>query len=135
MYCIETIARCQSEDQCEQRVDRFLNDYCADATLTHTNERITLTTVTTQQTIHKTVISTVTRTVSPTCTRSPTVLAIHRQRAQPPSPTSEKETLGVPFGLFALLLVLVTFGWVYTCWIMKKKREVIKSTALRRYNS
>ena len=31
--------------------------------------------------------------------------------------------LGSLFGLSMLLLAIVTIGWVYTCWILKKRKD------------
>ena len=133
-------------------MDEFLNNYCASATFTNTAKIIVIpTTVIRELVSFKTVISTVTRTVSPTRTHSPTISAIHRQHAPSctkpstifitddgitiPAPSivnqSELEreantplviVLGSLLGLSVLLLAAVTIGWVHTCWAMRKRQ-------------
>jgi hypothetical protein len=42
-------------------------------------------------------------------------------------------TLGILVAALAVLLVLVISGWVWTCWMMKKLRQQIKSLETNKY--
>ena len=50
------------------------------------------------------------------------------------SPSSKlANTLGIVIAALAVLLVLVISGWVWTCWMVKKLRQQIKSFQTNKY--
>ena len=116
---------------CKEKVKKFLNGYFGFITIPPTTKWVIPTTVIAKQTACTTVISTVISMVSPPCsTRS--VVTSSTQQTHLLSPSVEDKTLGALFGLSLLLLVVVTTGWVCTCWTMNKKRNEVKSTAQNR---
>ena len=160
MHHTTVLVACPDNTVCEKQVDKFLNAYCASATFTNTTERVINRTVTNEQTLYTTVYvsstftrtvsptctfspgpayitSTFTRTVSPTCTFTPGQATSAIQYAQWSSPSVGNPILGVLFG--PSLVVVITgwictcTGWICTCWILKNKRETLKSTPRNRY--
>ena len=60
------------------------------------------------------------------CTPNTMTVTVFRSSDQPAmtgggSSSASTTALGILLGIFVVLLVLVTIGWVWTCWIMKKR--------------
>ena len=43
----------------------------------------------------------------------------------PASRNTESIGLGTPVGVLVVLLAIVTMGWMWTCWIMRKRARII----------
>ena len=142
----EDTSQCSdNEDQCESQVVMLLGSYC-------TSNTTPPPTVTTDQPgLNFTCLSTMFKTVlvSPTCTSAVTVanqctqltsiatapMSLAFSQTFPETGTTnnriQKETnaapliiLGVLFGLSVILLAVVTTGWVWTLWTLKKHQSV-----------
>ena len=117
---------------CEYKVDKYLNNYCASAIPAAINTpSTTMTPITPSQCIVTT--TTTVSTVTPSCTNPPRFITNEITLPVPPIENQSKQfateetstptiILGSLFGLSILILAIVTFGWVYTCWIMKERK-------------
>ena len=69
--------------------------------------------------------------ISPTTNYVSTVTVRLPRQADTKLPTEKKicsssasSALGALMGIFMVLLILVTTGWMWTCWSLKKRREI-----------
>ena len=128
----------QGDSECyEKRVDIYLNEYCANATVTQCSTTISRSTVTvtvtrsqiqTTQHLQEMANSIDTTVTSVNSSDSTTVAKISISSTA--TVTVTKPTMMVPIvlgamlGLSLLTLAMVTAGWMWTCWRMKRGRNV-----------
>ena len=133
-----TFPDCRSDGQCEVQVDAFLNSYCANETTISTGTTAPTVTVTQvrQLTTTTTVYSTTTvtsisysiatdnvptmYTLTALSNNTNNIVVFSKQRVT--------VTLGAVLGLLSLLLLMVATGWVWTYWVVRKRRELNANT-------
>ena len=101
----------KSQEQCEEKVDRFLNNYCESVSLINTTLLAAHTLEPNQTSPH---------------VLTPNIKSCTVNPSQSESRFEAIVALGCVLGLCVILLLVMTIGWVYTCRTLKTLQRYIQ---------